>query len=419
MPVKERSILSLCRKSSIVPAGRLELKRETISFTLHEHIEDVQEIWNQLTTDEIFSSADYLKVLEKDSPENLVHLYLIYYDQDDIPIGTVLMQRLILKFSDSFSYEDYTTDDSWISRIVQKIRQTVVSLFTFRMMTVGNLYLTGQYGFFFCDERYNRQEQFRLINKTLKFLRKELCNTPYRFQGILFKDYFDQDRPDHPNKLGMYEFCPDPNMILIIRESWQSFDDYLLDMKSKYRVRLKSALKKFKPVEKRVMDLHDVETHSQRMYDLYDKVLSGSGFVLAKGKEKYFYHLKNELGDRFHIYGYFLEGQLIGFYTWVLDPEKMDSHFIGFEPSLNHRHQLYLNILLNLVEDAISQKAPQLYYFRTALEIKSSVGAEPFGMSCFFKHNTSLINHTIIRFFFKYFVPKQQWIQRHPFKSGD
>jgi hypothetical protein len=129
--------------------------------------------------------------------------------------------------------------------------------------------------------------------------------------------------------------------------------------------------------------------------------------------------LKKELGDNLHVTGYFKNDHLVGFYTWVIDGKKLDSHFIGLEPTLNLRHQIYLNILLDLAKDAIIHRASSLYYYRTALEIKSSIGARPHDMWCYFRHNNWLLNKYFIPTAFKYFVPKPQWVQRHPFKSQE
>jgi hypothetical protein len=181
-------------------------------------------------------------------------------------------------------------------------------------------------------------------------------------------------------------------------------------------VRLKNAKKKFKGVERRELSMEEVEQYNGGMYNLYEKILSGSGFVLAKGDSTYFKTLKTQLGERYHIIGYFLEEKLVGFYTWILEDDKLDSHFIGLDPSLNNRYQLYLNILLDLVKDGIDQEAKSIYYFRTALEIKSSVGAVPYEMICYFRHTSSIIN-SVVPLVFKYFIPQQQWDQRHPFKD--
>ena len=387
-----------------------------LDVTVKNSIDEVQDRWNKLVPNETFAQGKYLKTLERTNQDNLQNLYVLL-SRDGEDVAAVLLQVLVLKMGDSFNYDNYTTDRSFWSRQWQRIRQWFVSLITFRMLTVGNLYLTGQYGIHFDEQHFAKDVQFDIVNALLKKLKKELCNTPYRFQGILYKDFFTDQTPSSATDLGLIPFTIDPNMILQVRPSWQSFEDYLLDMRSKYRVRMKNAIRKFKGVERRTLSHDDIVSLATEMYALYRQILDGSGFVLAMGKEEYFRVLKEELNDDLVVTGYFLEGRLIGFYTWVMEGEKMDSHFIGFEKSINMKYQLYLNILMDLVKASIEQKATSLYYYRTALEIKSSVGAEPHEMFCYFKHTNSFLNKFVVPTSFKYFVPKQSWKQRHPFKA--
>lgn len=412
--VKKRKTL-WCPRSSELPIESFRLDKWDLDVTIKKDISDIETAWDELMPkDESFAQGKYLKTLENTNPDNLKNLYVLL-SREGQDIGAVLIQSLVLRPAESFDYENYTKARSFLSRLWQKISQFVMSLITFRMMTIGNLYLTGQYGIHFADGHYDNETQFDIISDLTKVLKKELCNTPYRFSGVLYKDYFKEHALAKPERLGFLPFDIDPNMILKLRPSWMSFDDYLLDMKSKYRVRLKNALKKFKGIERRVLSLEDIESQSDLMYKLYCSILEGSGFVLAQGKDNYFSELKRQLGDELQVVGYFNEGELVGFYTWVMEGDKMDSHFIGFDKSLNNKYQIYLNILLDLVRDAIGQKAESLYYFRTALEIKSSVGAEPFDMTCYFKHTNPIINK-LIKTPFKSFVPQQSWKQRHPFK---
>lgn len=410
----DKKRFSLCNKPVQLHSNHFELNIDEISFDLYYTIDDIVTEWDQFSLQENFAQSSYLKTIEKDSPPNLRHLYVIVKKGNDT-VGTILMQSLGLKFNDSFDYEKYTTNRSGLSKLWQKIRQRIVGSFQFRMLTVGNLYLTGQYGFHFNDKIGERQYQFRIVDKIVAILKKELCNTPYRFSGLLMKDYFYKESIDQPQSYGLTPFEIDPNMILTIRKSWGTFDDYLLDMRSKYRIRLKNAIRKFKGIERRILSHDDIVNHNDQMYQLYSEILEGSGFVLVKGEENYFVNLKEELKDELQVVAYFLEDEMVGFYTWTLDKGKLDSHFIGVSSALNLRHQIYLNILMDLVKDAISVKADSIYYFRTALEIKSSVGAEPFKMVCYFRHNNVLINK-LIPLIFKYFVPSQSWSQRHPFK---
>lgn len=413
----QKKAFSLCRKTITLSSDLIQLQHSNLAFQLFESIDEIADDWDTYAIPETFAKSAYLKTIELDSPDELKNLYVLVKTKEGHIVGTVLLQSLTLKFKDSFKYENYTTNRSAFSKRWQRIRQAIVSRFQFKMLTVGNLYLTGQYGFHFSSLHFTHQEQVDIVDQIVRKLRKQLSKTNYRFSGLLYKDYFEAERFQNYRAKGLLPFSIDPNMILPLNVSWNSFDDYLLDMRSKYRIRMKNAMKKFKGIERRVMKLEDVKSYQSEMYQLYNKILDGSGFVLAKGEEGYFVHLKELIGDDLHITGYFLEDRMVGFYTWVIDDGKMDSHFIGVEPTLNMRHQIYLNILLDLVKDSIGVRAKELYYYRTALEIKSSVGAEPFDMWCYFRHNNWLINKYIIPTAFKYFVPQQNWVQRHPFKS--
>ncbi len=410
----KKRALSFCRRPVELPVEQLLLPKRNISVNITANIDEISDVWDGMVPNEEFAQSRYLKTLEITNPAHLTNLYLVLRDINGSVIGVVLLQSLVLDLSESFNYENYTTDHSYWSGKWQRFRQWAVSAFKFRMLTVGNLYLTGEYGMFISNISTN--ENFNLLADIISMLRKELCATPYRFSGVLYKDFFEKEENLISKSLGLTQFKIDPNMILPLRDTWQTFDDYLAAMRSKYRIRLKSGIRKFKDIKRRELNYDQLCQYNKQIYTLYNDILDGSGFVLARGDDQYFKILKEQLGDQLHVIGYFLDDELVGFYTWVLEGDKMDSHFIGINSAINLRHQLYLNILLDLVKDSIEQRAKSLYLFRTALEIKSSVGAEPHDMLCYFKHMNPIINKLIIPPAFKYFVPEQTWVQRHPFK---
>jgi len=411
---KEKKSSHCFMKPTDLPSN-ISLSSWGLEADLYTSIDEIQSTWDSLVVDEYFAQGKYLKTLESTNPDHLKNVYVVL-QKDQQLVGAVLLQSLVLNMSESFDYDNYSTNKSFVSRLWQRFRQMMISLITVRMLTVGNLYLTGQYGIFLSDELGDSETKYKILDDLVKLFKKEFRKTPYRFSGILYKDFFDNLQTSRPKELGLCPFKIDPNMILEIRPSWLSFDDYLLDMKSKYRVRLKNAIKKFNPIERKILSLEDVATHNSDMYSLYSEILEGSGFVLAMGRENYFEELKRQLGDALQVTGYFLDGKLVGFYTWVMEGEKMDSHFIGFKKDINNKYQIYLNILLDLVRDGINQKASSIYYFRTALEIKSSVGAEPHDMTCYYKQMNPLLNK-LVPPIFDYFIPQQSWKQRHPFKG--
>ena len=105
----------------------------------------------------------------------------------------------------------------------------------------------------------------------------------------------------------------------------------------------------------------------------------------------------------------------MAFFTLIKIGKIADAHFLGYDVKLNSQYQIYFNILLLLVEQAIEMKASHLNLSRTALEIKSSVGAEPLEMNVHFRYHNGLIQKLIPQIM-KTYVPEDDWLQRKPFK---
>jgi hypothetical protein len=63
----------------------------------------------------------------------------------------------------------------------------------------------------------------------------------------------------------------------------------------------------------------------------------------------------------------------------------------------------------------IEHQYKQVIFARTAMEIKSSVGAKPHHMSLYLKHTNSVFANTILKGIVKYANPVRDWDERHPF----
>ena len=68
-----------------------------------------------------------------------------------------------------------------------------------------------------------------------------------------------------------------------------------------------------------------------------------------------------------------------------------------------------------MIAFSINKGFKEIIFARTALEIKSSVGAKPVKMYGLITHSNSLINHNIAKLF-NYLEPKTDWQERNPFK---
>lgn len=116
------------------------------------------------------------------------------------------------------------------------------------------------------------------------------------------------------------------------------------------------------------------------------------------------------------MFGYYLDNRIIGFYTLILNYGALETYFLGYDRKHQYANQLYLNMLYDMAGFAIQNKFETVVYARTAMEIKSSVGALPEGMVMYMKHTNRWAN-AILRIIFNFMNPSQKWKERHPFKT--
>jgi hypothetical protein len=93
----------------------------------------------------------------------------------------------------------------------------------------------------------------------------------------------------------------------------------------------------------------------------------------------------------------------------------MDTYFLGYDENVQREKMLYLNMLYDMIAYSINKGFKEIIFARTALEIKSSIGAKPEQMFGFIQHSNPLLNKKMEQFFC-YLEPKKEWKQRNPFK---
>ncbi|MFM8485151.1 MAG: GNAT family N-acetyltransferase, partial [Bacteroidota bacterium] len=173
----------------------------------------------------------------------------------------------------------------------------------------------------------------------------------------------------------------------------------------------------FEGIERRELSLEDIERELPVIYRLYKEVASNAGFNMVDLTEDYFTGMKDGFGDYFRLFGYFRDGKMVAFYSTIQNHKELEAHFIGYDKSLNHEYQLYMNILYDIIRQGIDSGSSRIIFARTALEIKSSVGAEAHPLWNYLRHQNQLANRftaTIL----DYLKPVETWLPRHPFKDS-
>lgn len=366
--------------------------------------------------DDIFLQRPYLSVLESNPPEGMRFGYLVFYI-GDLPVGVALCQIKYFKGDDNINDLNVSEKEfCFFNGLAKWFKRWVAGKTAADILICGNMLLTGEHGYYFNAQHVNEVLALEILEKALDEVVDIMGREGTKMPVILVKDIAPQHRPQGTalvNK-GFTEFCIQPNMILDL--PFTNFDAYLAAMSTKYRTRAKRAMKKLEGIEKRALSLSEIQRELPRIYALYKEVANNAGFNMVDLNQYYLLALKRDMGQEFNMYGYFQGDQLLAFYSTIQNGHELDAHFLGYDKALNHDLQLYLNCLYDIVRNAFDAGCSTIVFARTALEIKSSVGAVPHELLCYLRHQNSLIN-TFTGSILEYLKPTEEWLPRHPFKE--
>lgn len=308
----------------------------------------------------------------------------------------------------------FSADSSWTIRLEGMLKGFLGSKSkSLKVLIAGNCQVSGPYGLMFTKD-ISQQDQLIVWQQLIQFIEQEL--DPYSI--LLVKDLNGKsDQMDSTWRRDSFTATQVlPVMQMEILPNWSSFNDYLAAMGSKYRIRAKAARKKGKELVVQRWNTHQIAEHINEIMNLYQHVYQRARFRLQKVSEDYFIKLSMMESDKFIFNAWLENGQLVGFSTMILDKKRADAHLIGLNYDTNKSHSLYLNMLYQYVEDAILSKVELLDLGRTAMEIKSTVGAVPIDLSVYLKLKNPLLNGLACMLAGS--ATTENWVQRHPFRQN-
>ena len=377
-------------------------------FKIYSSTAEFPDNWDIIANKNIFLKSAYLVILEIAAPKNMSCNFIGIF-KNDILVGIGLSQFIDLNMLELFGERDKSIKTSVRNFIFKKLSSNVLFM--------GNNMLTGKNAYAFSDE-INEIQCLKILKLALTAIKANLKSKGNKVHITTFKD-FNTEGVKHfsiPEFKNQFRFSPQPNMIFKIDRNWKTDQDYINALTKKYRDQYKRARKKAEGIIKRKMNLEDIITHEDTIYDLYFHIAKNAPFNTFFLTKNHFRVLKKQLKDQFLFYGYFLDGKLIGFNTLVKNGEVMDTYFLGYDDSIQREKMLYLNMLYDMIAYSINKGFKEIIFGRTALEIKNSVGAIPHETFAFMEHSNKLINNKLVCIF-HYLEPQSTWPQRNPFKG--
>lgn len=244
---------------------------------------------------------------------------------------------------------------------VRKIVQFFVQNRRIRILVNGVPNLTGDFRFVAKSDAIDETQAFAVALRQLRFVAD--------FDAVVVKDISSRlAKVPHEFK----KFQVDPNMV--VQNNWPTMAAYVAAMRTKYRQRYQNTLKKSAGMRSERLQLTQIVDHKEEINALFENVVRFDKFNLEQISEDYFVRLA-QMSD-FSLYGYFLDDRLVAFRSSIDAGVKLIAHYVGFDPVVNAEQKIYNRMLFDYIEEGIIKKMASIHLGRTALEIKSTVGAE-------------------------------------------
>jgi hypothetical protein len=336
----------------------IQISSLKITIKIAQEITTFENIWDRFLPAEHHLRSKHLLAFEKSSVPDLINNYLLVYADDEL-IGLVYIQQFQFRQSNL----NFSKDQSILIKMAKCILPSKLPL-----LICGHLLRINFQGFYF-----KKKEHTSHVCDAIELFTKQ-TNKPY---GIIIKDCDHLFIEQRVKSFGYRLFNADITMEIYRRPHWLSFEDYLKDLQKGYFKRAKKIMAAFESIKIIPLTATEILENAKTIETLYWNVVNKQSIKLGTVDAGYFYHLKNDLQEKFEFNALYLDDIMVGFYTFIFYENEMETHFIGLDYETNKSHKLYFNILFFSLQKMITVQYSKLELGRTAREAKVNLGAEP------------------------------------------
>jgi predicted N-acyltransferase len=367
------------------------------------------DIWDALGCKKnSYFHPNFLKSLEKNHPK-IIFSYIVLMDDKNQPTAFASIKII------DFYLDSIKKDFPFLRNIGRKLRVFPAKK-PLKLLICGNTFVSGEHGVFIKEEE-NKKAIIKELAESINHFVNSNKKLKKQIDAFLLKDYAQESLSitNELKKFNYHTFSVEPNMKLELQKDWQTFDDYLAAIKTKFRVKARKAFKQSAAIRIEEVTLENIAQKLPKMTALYEKVASNAGFNLVDFNLETYKDLKERMGDNYILKTYWLDKKIVGFISGIINNNSLDAHFLGIDYQLNRAHAIYQRMLYNYIEIAIDKKLETINFGRTASEIKSSVGAIPQNLTMYLRHKKTIKNK-ILKLFLQRVQPTP-FKQKFPFKK--
>ena len=291
-----------------------------------------------------------------------------------------------------------------------------------RMLVCGNLLSTGPHGVAFAEGE-DPARLWPAVEEAISRIRRS--NKLFGDSDlVMIKDLTDgqKDAAAALRRFHFRRFETEPNMILACKPGWRSFEDYLSEMRSEYRIRIRKTISNLEAsgIVLERLGAEQVKAKAAEIHALYLQVHERKKLRLVTIGPQWIPALAASFGDDFRTIAARQKegGKLLGFVNVLRDGDRAHGLYIGFDKAAAAKGvPLYLGLVYAVIRQGIEMGAGQISLGRTALGPKAQIGAKAQAMYGYLRHRNPALNLAVPSILALLPTPDEP-PQRHPFKNA-
>ncbi len=354
-----------------------------IEIAWQERWVDIPTAFQHLPTSNVFLSPPYLQSLEG----QYAMVYGLFRSKGEAVGWAVFFLSPFTTTALPMEASQCVGIRQWV---IQKWQQKGSSQW---VLLLGNPFVSGEHGFVFrAGISSDLQAEMLCLAMNKRVL--DLRSHGWKVNICLIKDFHAQraELQQSLNSCGFATMEADPIMVLPLLKEWSDLGDYLQALSSKFRSKALTAKMRSNQLLQQEWDTETMRARKGEWYPLYEQVYKHAPHRWLQLSAASMIQMKEELKDQMIFTAYLLGEEMVAFSTAIIGSEEMEAHIVGFDYGRNKTHYLYSRMLYDYVELGIQKTVSRIVFGRTALEMKSALGAMPVNYSASLRHAQPLTN---------------------------
>jgi predicted N-acyltransferase len=341
--------------------------------------------WNSIVgRNRILCSYEFLLAIEKSNINDCKYFYPVIYNNDRIIAHACVY---------SITTDLDTLTSGLIKKLILFVRLFWKNFLKIKFLECGTPIALGNTISF--SDSIDKKKAMNLLVDCMENIAKTK-----KIHILLLRDFYEDETSIFNNLMGRrYKKVFNlPNNILKVH--WHSFDEYLNDLRSHYRYKIKKNIELAQKKNLKVEVVDDFSKISRDLLTLWTNVYNNAKeYKREIVTREFFVNLNTYLPNKAKVILLKNDSKIIGSALLLSDDDTLKFMYSGIDYKYNKEYSTYFNSLYYIVHQAITEEKKEIDLGISTNIPKMNIGAKMVDLYMYMKYMNKVLNPIITNLF--------------------